>query len=83
MDGSFGRCDATTMRYFQTFEMELLKLLNGNASEQEIVRWASEKVLESYRNGLTAGGKGETVKRQGKSRRRGIFPKERGEIMEE
>ena len=28
-----------------------------------MVRWVSEKVLESYRNGITAGQKGATVKR--------------------
>jgi hypothetical protein len=36
---------------------------------EAIVRWVSEKVLESYRNGITAGQKGATVKRQGLSRR--------------
>ncbi|MES3030955.1 MAG: hypothetical protein V4697_00920 [Patescibacteria group bacterium] len=61
------------MTYIQEFEAELLKKLNGSEDEFAIVRWVSEKVLESYRNGITAGQKGVTVKRQGQSRRRG-FP---------
>jgi len=58
------------MSYIETFESELtLKLESGTESTAEIVRFVSEKVLESYRNGITAGGKGATVKRQGESRR--------------
>lgn len=61
------------MTYIQEFEAELAKRLNGPEDEATIIRWVSEKVLESYRNGITAGQKGGTVKRQGQSRRRG-FP---------
>ena len=58
------------MTYLQQFEAELTKKLeNGTDNTAAIVRWVSEKVLESYRNGITAGQKGATVKRQGKSRR--------------
>ncbi len=63
------------MSYIETFEQELMqKLETGTESTAEIVRWVSEKVLESYRNGITAGQKGATVKRQGHSRRSG-FPR--------
>jgi hypothetical protein len=63
------------MSYIETFDAELAqKLESGTESTAEIVRWVSEKVLESYRNGITAGQKGATVKRQGQSRRSG-FPR--------
>ena len=58
------------MTFIQQFEAELTqKLENGTDSTATIVRWASEKVLESYRNGITAGQKGAQVIRKGKSRR--------------
>jgi hypothetical protein len=58
------------MSFIQDFEAELTRKVDtGNESTEEIVRWASEKILESYRNGITAGQKGETVKRKGESRR--------------
>ena len=61
------------MSYIETFEQELMqKIESGTESTAEIVRWVSEKVLESYRNGITAGQKGATVKRQGQSRRSGF-----------
>ncbi len=63
------------MSYIEEFESELSKKLTSNETGEEIVRWVSEKVLESYRNGITAGQKGATVKRQGESRRRGSFGK--------
>jgi len=64
------------MSYIETFEVELAaKLEGGTEDTASIVRWVSEKVLESYRNGITAGQKGATVKRQGQSRRRGIYGK--------
>jgi hypothetical protein len=63
------------MTYIETFEAELAAKLNGQEDEGSIIRWISEKVLESYRNGITAGQKGATVKRQGQSRRSGSFGK--------
>jgi hypothetical protein len=61
------------MSYIETFEQELTeKLESGTEDTASIVRWVSEKVLESYRNGITAGQKGATVKRQGQSRRSGF-----------
>jgi hypothetical protein len=63
------------MTYIQEFEVELQKKLEGSADTASIVRWVSEKVLESYRNGITAGQKGAKVIRQGESRRRGISGK--------
>ena len=63
------------MTYIQQFETDLLKKLNdSNESDTAIVRWVSEKVLESYRNGITAGQKGTQVIRKGQSRRR--FPQQ-------
>jgi len=60
------------MTYIEQFELELVKKLNSNESEAAIVRWVSEKVLESYRNGITAGQKGTQVIRKGQSRRGGL-----------
>jgi hypothetical protein len=57
------------MTYIEQFEVELTKKLEGAEDTATIVLWISEKVLESYRNGITAGQKGATVIRQGKSRR--------------
>jgi hypothetical protein len=62
------------MTYIEKFEAELLKKLNGTEDATVIVRWVSEKILESYRNGITAGQKGAQVIRQGQSRRRGFPP---------
>jgi hypothetical protein len=63
------------MTYIQQFEAELTqKLDNGTDNTLAIVRWVSEKVLESYRNGITAGQKGTQVIRKGQSRRR--FPEQ-------
>ena len=61
------------MTYIEQFEQELVKKLQGKEDSAAIIRWVSEKVLESYRNGITAGQKGATVIRKGQSRRRG-FP---------
>ena len=63
------------MSYIKDFEAQLLEMLNGTEDDATVVRWVSERMLESYRNGITAGQKGETVKRQGESRRRGSFGK--------
>jgi hypothetical protein len=63
------------MSYIEQFETELLAKLNGKEDEASLVRWISEKVLESYRNGITAGQKGAQVIRKGESRRRGSFGK--------
>ena len=66
------------MSYIQDFEQELArKLESGTEDTASIVRFVSEKVLESYRNGITAGQKGATVKRQGESRRSGFVKKGR------
>jgi len=63
------------MSYIEQFEAELNKKLASSETSESIIRWVSEKILESYRNGITAGQKGETVKRQGESRRRGSYGK--------
>ncbi|NBV23164.1 MAG: hypothetical protein EBS05_14750 [Proteobacteria bacterium] len=64
------------MSYLNDFETELFaKIEHGSEDTAAIVRWVSEKVLESYRNGITAGRVGKTVIRQGKSRRSGLFGK--------
>jgi hypothetical protein len=61
------------MSYITDFETELTKKLESAEDTASIVRWISEKVLESYKNGITAGQKGATVKRKGESRRRDSF----------
>jgi len=59
------------MTFIQQFETELTnKLENGTDNTLAIVRWASEKVLESYRNGISAGKKGTQVIRKEENRRR-------------
>ena len=55
------------MSYIEQFEQELVAKLNGKEETASIVRWVSEKVLESYKNGIVSGQKGATVKRQSKS----------------
>ena len=63
------------MSYIKEFEEELEGKLDGPEDNASVVRWVCERMLESYRNGITAGQKGETVKRKGESRRRGSFGK--------
>lgn len=61
------------MTYIEKFEAELLRKLESSTEDSAaIVRWVSEKILESYRNGITAGQKGVQVIRKGQSRRRGL-----------
>jgi hypothetical protein len=63
------------MSYLEEFEKEFLTKFNESQDEAELARWVSEKLLESYRNGIKAGQKGTQVIRDGKSRRRGSFGK--------
>ncbi len=59
------------MTFIELFEQELARLIEDTGTPtSEIVRWASERVLESYRNGIAAGQKGTAVARKGESRRR-------------
>ena len=57
------------MSYIEQFEQELVKKLQSSEDSSAIVKWISEKVLESYKNGIAAGQKGATVIRKGQSRR--------------
>jgi hypothetical protein len=43
------------MSYIEQFEQELIAKLQGRGDIASVVRWVSEKVLESYKNGITAG----------------------------
>lgn len=70
--GRFTNQRIPSMTYIKEFEAELLKKLNEAESTESLVRWISERVLESYRNGITAGQKGATVIRKGESRRRSL-----------
>jgi hypothetical protein len=57
------------MSYIETFEAELMDKLQGSEDAAAIVKWVSEKVLESYKNGITAGRKrGGQVMSKGQSR---------------
>jgi hypothetical protein len=58
------------MTFLQEFEAELVKKLQSTEDPAAIVHWAGGQVLKSYKNGITAGRKGTTVIRKGKSRRR-------------
>jgi hypothetical protein len=57
------------MNYLSEFEQTLARKLVSNETADAIVRWVSEEVLKSYRNGIKAGKNGAEVKRDGKSRR--------------
>lgn len=57
------------MKFLEQIEAEFLDKLRSAATDEELARYVSEKVLASYRNGIKAGQKGEVVKRDGKSRR--------------
>ena len=58
------------MTYIQEFEQELVRKLQSTEDAADIVRWAGEQVLASYKNGIAAGRKGATVIRKGESRGR-------------
>ena len=65
------------MSYITDFETQLAaKIESGTETTEAIVRWAAERVLESYRNGVSAGQKGAQVARRGESRRSGAFGRE-------
>ena len=57
------------MTYIQQFEAELKEKLQNEKDVTVLMQWISEKVLESYRNGIKAGNKGVQVIRGSKSRR--------------
>jgi hypothetical protein len=57
------------MKYIEQFEAELQEKLRTSKDDATIIRWTSEKVLESYKNGIKAGQKGAVVARPGESRR--------------
>jgi len=63
------------MTYLEQFEAELAKRIESAEDTASIVRWVVEKQLASYRAGIKAGQNGAVVKRNGQSRRRGIFGK--------
>ena len=63
------------MSYIEEFEKEFLAKFDESQDEADLARWVSEKLLESYRNGIKAGQRGSQVIRDGKSRRRGQFGK--------
>ena len=63
------------MSYIEQFEQELAKKLTSNETGEAIVRWVSEKILESYKNGIGAGRKKAAVSRKGESRQSGSAAK--------
>ena len=63
------------MSYIEQFEQELVAKLNAKEDNAAIVRWVSEKVLESFKHGIIAGRKRATVARQGQSRERDLSDK--------
>jgi len=63
------------MSYIKEFETELAAKLESAEDTASIVRWISEKVLQSYKNGITAGQTGGLVIRKGASRSRDSFGK--------
>jgi uncharacterized membrane-anchored protein len=63
------------MSYIEQFEQELSKKLTSSETGEQIVRWVSEKILESYKNGIVAGRKKAAVSRKGESRQNGSAAK--------
>ena len=63
------------MSYIEQFEKELATKLTSGETGEAIVRWVSEKILESYKNGIAAGRKKATVSRKGESRQNGSAAK--------
>lgn len=61
------------MSYRQEFETQFVTKLRSKATEADLVHWVTEKVLESYKNGIKAGQNGAVVKRNGKGRHRSQF----------
>jgi len=59
------------MSYMQEFEAELKAKLQASPDDASLIKWVSEKVPESYKNGIRAGQKGTKIIRDGKSRTRG------------
>ena len=43
------------MSYIKDFEQQLAEKLGKNEPIESVVRWASERILESYKHGITAG----------------------------
>jgi hypothetical protein len=52
------------MSYIEQFETELRKKFAEAKDDEVLFRWISEKILESYRNGITAAQKGAKVIRK-------------------
>ena len=59
------------MSYITEFEQELARKLTSSETGEDIVRWVSEKVLESYKNGIAAGQKRGQPSPKGKGRASG------------
>ena len=57
------------MTYIEQFEQELVKKLQSAEEPAAIVRWVSEEVVKSYRNGIATGQKGAQMMRKGESRK--------------
>ena len=55
------------MSYIKDFEVELSKKLNAHEDIASVVRWVSEKVLESFKHGIIAGKKAPQKAAQGQN----------------
>jgi hypothetical protein len=63
------------MSYIEQFEKELATKLTSGETGEAIVSWVSEKVLESYKNGIAAGRKKAAASRKGESAKTVLPPK--------
>ena len=61
------------MTYLEQFEAELAQRIESAEDTASIVRWVVEQRLQSYRAGIRAGQNGAVIKRNGTSRRTGLF----------
>ena len=63
------------MSYIEQFEQELIVKLNTKEDNAAVVRWVSQKVLESFKHGIATGQKKAAVSRKGHSREDGSAAK--------
>jgi len=64
------------MSYLNEFEQELKGKLLSAETDESIIRWVTEKLLQSYRDGVRSGQRATVRIERGKSRPQGSFPAE-------
>jgi hypothetical protein len=57
------------MSYIKEFEAELAKQLQSGMDQATLTKWLSDKILESYKNGVVAGKRAAAILGQAKPRK--------------